>query len=770
MGARRTAAQALAVALGDSPIAVQLPTAHTATPSSRRVVRIGWGLLAVLAALLVAVGLGEALGWPFLRGPLQRAAERNAGVRIDVGEQFKLRLLFSPGLQVDRLSVGAAPGFDVPHLVAGRDIDLRWRWSEIQRWRRGEGPLHLRRLHAAHLDAHVLRDASGRATWQIGARKKPERADAPDGAWPRVDSLRVATGRIVVDDRPTNTELLVAIESLATAGAQPGGAPAAQASSAPASAAAGPAATAPAGAGYQASVKGRHRGVPLELRITAGALLPLAGDAGSGLGGDDEAARDTVPFRVEGLAGQARILFDGQAAALLGARRLDGNLHLRGPSLARVGEPLGLTLPETAPFDLAGRLANEGGVWRLVAERFVLGRTRLAGDFVLDGNKQPRHLSGTLTGSALTLADLGPAIGATATATAAAAAPSRQVRRAGGRVLPQRRFDLPSLKAMSADVQVAIERFEFGGSALTPMTALRTHIVLEGGILRLDDLQGQVAGGRLTGATRYDGNQQPPRWDADLRFAGVDVAGWVRAVQTPETRKAKGAPAAPARTLRNERRTARAQAEAGTVQPVRAYLTGMLTSELQVQGRGRSTGEILGSLQGRAQAMLRDGTMSHLVTELLGLDIAQTLGVMAKGDRPLILRCARVDLAIQAGVATPRVAVFDNTDSTIHLTGNINLRDEALDLRAVTRPKDFSPFTLRAPVKITGTLGAPNVAIDGDRLAAKAAAAAALAAVAAPLAALLPFFDRGEKIEDPCAPTSPRRAAGPAASASFPAR
>lgn len=719
--------------------------------------RIGWSVAAVLAALVVAIGIGEALGWPFLRGPLQRQVERSTGVRVDVGEQFRLRLIFSPGLQVDRLSIGAAPGFDVPHLLAGRDIDLRWRWSDVQRWRRGEGPVHLRQLHAAHLDAHLLRDASGRATWQIGARKQPERPDAPAEALPRVDSVRVATGRIVVVDRPTQTDLQVTMESLAAAGAE-AVANAAQGASAPASAADSAKGSTSTRTGYQAHVTGRHRGVPLELRVTAGALLPLAGDAATASGSEPEAGSGAVPFRVEGQAGQARVLFDGQAAALLGARRLDGVLHLRGPSLARVGDPLGLTLPETGPFDLAGRLAHEGAVWRLVAERFVLGRTRLAGDFVLDGNRQPRHLSGKLTGSVLALADLGPAIGA--------AAPAQPVKRTAGKVLPQRRFDLPSLRAMSADVQVAIDRLEFSGAALAPMTGLRSHLVLERGILRLDELQAQVAGGRLAGATRYDGNQQPPRWDADLRFAGVDVAGWVRAVQSREARKPKGAPAATARTLRNERRTARAQAEAGAVQPVRAYLTGILSSEMQVQGRGRSTAEILGSLEGRAQASLRDGTMSHLVTELLGLDIAQTLGVMVRGDRPLTLRCARVDLAIQGGIATPRQAVFDNPDSTIRVNGTINLRDETLDLRAVSRPKDFSPFTLRTPVKVTGTLADPSFGIDGERLAAKAAAAAVLGAVAAPLAALVPFIDRGKKVEDPCAAEPAKAPASAPATAS----
>ena len=742
----------------------------TAGSGRRRGRRALWITAGAVAVLLAGVAIAEAVGWPFLRGPLQRMAERNTGVRIEVGDAFRVRFLLAPGLQVDRLAVGAAAGFEVPYLVAGRDIDVRWRWGDVQRWRSGDAPLRLERLHASQLDANLLRDVAGRATWQIGEKRAVDASKSAQDGVPIVDSLRVAAGRIVVDDRPSNTDLVVTMQSLGEASAAPTATPASASASAsapapapasastPASSAAPARAAPPATAGYQASVKGRHRGMPLDLRVTAGALLPLAGNGDEGEGGALSAPGSGVPFRVEGSAGQARIVFDGRAAALFGPRRLDGSLHLRGPSLARVGEPLGLTLPETAPFDLVGRLAHDNGVWRLVAERFALGRTRLAGDFVLDGNRQPRHLSGTLTGSVLALPDLGPAIGA--------AAPAQPAPRPGGKVLPQRRFDLPSLRAMSADVQVAVERFEFGGAALAPMTHLRTHILLDAGVLRLDALQAQVAGGRLSGSTRYDGNLQPPRWDADLRFAGVDVAGWVRAVQTPGPRKAAGTRSAAPGQLRAERRSARAQAEAGTVQPVRAYLTGNLAVDMQVQGRGRSTGEILGSLQGRAQASLRDGTMSHLVTELLGLDVAETLGVVLRGDRPLTLRCARVDLGIQSGVATPRLAVLDNPDSTIRVEGSINLRDETLNLRAVARPKDFSPLTLRAPVKITGTLADPKFGIEAGRLAGKAVAAAVLGAVAAPLAALLPFIDRGRAVADPCVATAPAaRAASAGANA-----
>jgi uncharacterized protein involved in outer membrane biogenesis len=116
------------------------------------------------------------------------------------------------------------------------------------------------------------------------------------------------------------------------------------------------------------------------------------------------------------------------------------------------------------------------------------------------------------------------------------------------------------------------------------------------------------------------------------------------------------------------------------------------------------------------------------------------------------------------GGSAPPVA---NRDSTVRIDGRIDLRDESLALRAVARPKDISPLSLRSPVTVGGTLADPVVGIDPSRLAARAAAALALGTIAAPGAALLPLIDLGSRGEgDPCAsPPPPGAAASAAASA-----
>lgn len=684
-----------------------------------------WWVAGGFSAVALVVLVAELSGWPFLQAPLQNAMTRTAGVPVTLEGKFRTHLLWNPRLQVDQLQVAPGGGVEVPHLLKAREVKLAWRWGDVWRWRGGE-TLRLQALEAATLDAHLVRGKDGRASWQLGtpdaAKAKPD-ADALDSL-PRFGLLRVGAGQIAVDDALSQTKLTVELQG-GEGEALPDG-------------------TRP---GYRGTVAGRWKALPMALTLRTGSALPLLQDA------ENDAQPGTL--RVEGSAGAAKVFFDGTASALLGERQLQGQLRLSGPSLARVGAPLAVTLPQTPPFDLRGSIGYDSGVWRLQAERATVGRSQLEGEFRFDTRPTPARLSGRLGGTRLALADLGPSVGAPAAGAASASAS------AGGKVLPQQRFDLPSMRAMDADVQVAIAELDFGSESLAPLKDLQTHLLLQGGVLRLQSLKASVAGGQFSGSTSLDANGDPARWATDLKFSGIDVAGWVRGLNAQPDQ-----PAAPAAGNKAALKARRNEARSGGSQPVQAYLTGALSGRLQATGRGRSTAEILSTLDGQAQMRLTDGTLSHLVTELAGLDLAQALGVLIRQDRPLPLRCALLDLQLQNGVVRPLRAVLDNADSTLRLAGQVDLRDETLALQAQVKPKDFSPLSLRVPVVITGTLGAPVVGVDGKRLAGKALGMLALAAVVAPAAALLPLLEAGSSDKgDPCADPG-TAAAGGAASAS----
>jgi uncharacterized protein involved in outer membrane biogenesis len=142
--------------------------------------------------------------------------------------------------------------------------------------------------------------------------------------------------------------------------------------------------------------------------------------------------------------------------------------------------------------------------------------------------------------------------------------------------------------------------------------------------------------------------------------------------------------------------------------------------------------------------VVNNGTVSHLLIEAGGLDIAESLGVLIKGDDALRLDCANVDLQILAGTVKPRLAVFDTNDSTVWLDGTLSLRTEALDLRAVVAPKDFSPLTLRSPLHVTGSFAKPTVSVEKGLVGIKLGSALLLALIN-PLAGLVPLLDTGNQ-------------------------
>jgi AsmA family protein len=377
-----------------------------------------------------------------------------------------------------------------------------------------------------------------------------------------------------------------------------------------------------------------------------------------------------------------------------------------------------------------------------VFDTAAIGASRLGGAFTYDPRPVRPLLSGRLTGSKLLLADLGPAVGAPAQMSPAvpdAALADSNPKRANarpGRVLPDREFDLPSLRAMDANVLVSIDNLDLGSSVLEPIKPLRTHLVLTDGVLSLRELEARTAQGRVFGNVQLDGRSTLARWTADLRWAGVRLESFIH------------------------------QKRGGDAPP---YVAGRLNGQARVEGQGKSTAAILGSLGGGVRTQLLGGTVSHLAVEAAGLDIAQGLGMLVKGDDALKVQCTVADFAVAKGVLTPRVFVLDTPDSTLMIDGSVSLASEALDLRVRAAPKDFSPLALRTPVRVRGSFADPSISLEPGRLAGRVGAAALLSFIN-PLAALLPFIDLGEGEDaargtDACKALSQRIAAKPSLAA-----
>ena len=79
------------------------------------------------------------------------------------------------------------------------------------------------------------------------------------------------------------------------------------------------------------------------------------------------------------------------------------------------------------------------------------------------------------------------------------------------------------------------------------------------------------------------------------------------------------------------------------------------------------------------------------------------------------------------------------------LDGNVNMGNETLNLLLTAKPKNFSPLTVRSPVKVSGTFLNPIVSVAKTPIAARVIGS--VLAFINPLAAVIPFLDPGAKTE-----------------------
>lgn len=647
---------------------------------SSRTHPLGRAALAILLTSACAFALGEALGWPFLRAPLETFLAQRFERPVRITAPFRLHLLGTLRAEAGGLWIAAPDGFDVPHLVQADDLGLQLRYRDLLALRES-GALRIAAIDVGHIDARLKRRTDGTATWLLGA----PRAGQTDAPPPTVDRLAVRDGAIELDDAPANTTL-EAVFSTDEGNAQ----------QAPTS---------------RASVHGRLRQRRLDGEVTAAGFLRLAAPGGDAT---------TVPVRGRIDYGGVHAEFDGAVADLFGARDLKVKFTARGASLGVLGELFNVLLPTTDPFVLRGTLEKDGELWRARVADARIGSSALHGLFSYDARPARPRLDGELGGKHFVLADLAPAFG-TRNADGTPAVPP------AGRVIPDRDLNLPSLKTMDARIAVDLGHVDLGSAFSQPIAPLRATLRLEDGRLALSGIDASTAKGRLRGEIAVDGDRRLSRWVANLGWEGIRLEDWI------------GVSRARANAARNE-------GKAPTPPP---YFAGVLHGRARLSGHGRSTAALLGSLDGEITAGVRDGRISHLLVEVMGLDVAQGLGLVLGGDRTVPVDCAVADIAARSGLLVPRVALVDTPVTLVLIDGKVDLAREALGLRLIAEPRNVSPFTLRTPVRVTGSFERPRAAPEAGPLAAKALSGIALGFVT-PLAAILPFIDLGEEPGTPC--------------------
>jgi uncharacterized protein involved in outer membrane biogenesis len=432
---------------------------------------------------------------------------------------------------------------------------------------------------------------------------------------------------------------------------------------------------------------GSYQGAPVDGSGKTGAILALETDQ---------------PFPVQARlhVGDSKIALVGTLTNPMHLAALNLRVWFAGSSMAKLYPILGITLPDTPPYATEGHLSAElhaqGSRYSYRDFKGRVGESDLGGNLQVVTGGPRMKLTGDLHSQLLRFADLGPLVGAPSPEQTQQHASKQQPKE---KALPVEQFHTNRLRTMDADATFDAGHIERPGTL--PIDALSTRIRLDDGVLKLDPLRAQVAGGTIEGNVSADSNTQPMRTGIDLRARHLQLKRMFPTVQSMQSS------------------------------------FGEINGDVTLNGTGSSVSGLLSNATGEVKLLMNNGAISKTLLEAAGLNVANVVVEKLFGDKTIKINCAATDLTGNNGLFTSRLFVLDTSDATVNVTGTINFGNEHLDMDVVPHTKGLRVFSLRSPLYVKGTFKNPDVGVQPGPLILRGGGAVALGVLAAPAAALL---------------------------------
>jgi uncharacterized protein involved in outer membrane biogenesis len=400
---------------------------------------------------------------------------------------------------------------------------------------------------------------------------------------------------------------------------------------------------------------------------------------------------------------------------------LQASFHVSGSDLADVYYLTGLALPNTPPYDVSGTLVRDKLRFKIDDFRGRLGSSDISGNLSIDTGRERPKLTATLVSKQLNLADLAAPLGTEATparksntlATPTAAAPASAPALVPALLLPDADLQVQRVRGMDADVQ-------FDAASVTtskmPINKVRFHLTLDNGKIALNPLAFALPQGEFSGTVRIDAQGSTPQTSIDMKLSNVDLAQF----------KPKSARDAP--------------------------LEGQLLGRIKIHGAGTSVHKTAADADGDITLVIPKGEMREAFAELTGIDLSRGLGlILTKNEQNTAVRCGVANFEANNGDLKATTLLIDTTNVLVTGQGQVDLKNETLDLSLRGQPKKVRILRLRTPITVRGTLLQPKIGLQPGKLAAQTGGAVALGTLLTPVAALLAFVDGGLAKDANCA-------------------
>jgi uncharacterized protein involved in outer membrane biogenesis len=442
-----------------------------------------------------------------------------------------------------------------------------------------------------------------------------------------------------------------------------------------------------------AKAQGTYAGQPVTGEFTGGALLSLRD------------ASHPYPVRLLLKNGETGLVVDGTVADPLNFKGANITVDLAGASMADLYHLTAVPAPRTPRYRIIGKVEYAGGKLLLNDVVGRIGESDVEGTIAMvpgaresDGKDVP-DVAIDLQSRSVNLLDFGGLV---------RSKPAADTHRAG--VLPDEPFDIPRLQ--SADIHLRY-RGEHIQGRFVPLDNVDVHANVVNGVITVRPFSFGVGHGKIDGdvALTPQGGKQL-HTTADIHFDAVDVSRLMAA-----THMFHGA--------------------------------GSIGGRARLDAVGHSIASLAANGNGGVDFYMAGGNLSALLVDLSGLQFGNALLSALGLPQQTPVKCLAGVFALDHGIVETRALVLDTGEGIIGGSGKIDLRDERINYRLETKPKNITIGSLPTPIDIDGTLKNPSIHPEAKSLAARGAAAAVLGVLAAPLA-LLPTIQFGTADPQAC--------------------
>lgn len=616
----------------------------------------------VVTALLLLWLLWD---WNWFKPLVERQASSALGRAVTL-ENFDVEVSRQPLVSAEGIVIADPEGFPNDSRT-GTVEAVRVRFDLFDLFDR---QLNLLEIAVEKADAELRRNVQGLPNWQLPPTEEKDPADEPFFEL-RIGRLRIDDSRVHFFDPQYKSDFRVRVKTLAAAEA--------------------------AEDSIRADLTGRYAGEAIAGYFLGGSLLGL---------------RDAAqPYRVEAAMahGATKLGLKGSVAqpSTLGGATL--RLTLAGADLGALFPLLGVPLPATPPYELAGALDYVPGIFRFTNFQGRVGSSDLSGTFRLEPFLKVPKLTGELASKQVVLSELSGFVGGTPggkadSASQLASAQPPKPPQDPARLLPTAPINLPRLRAAEVDIRYRAGHIE--GDRM-PLDDLQAHLILRDGQYRFEPLAFGVGEGKIVARMRLDGRGEVPKLDADIDFRRVDVS--------------------------------RLMAVGGG-----AFTgAGTIGGKAQLKAQGPSVSQMMAGGNGELQLFMQGGDVSALLVNLAGIDLGNSALSLLGIPRKAKVRCMVSDFGLKDGQLDTRLFLVDTSAANLVGKGGLDFRDESLDFRLRTEPKRLNVGSLATPIRFGGSLVNRSIYPEPKGILAKGGAAAALGLLFTPLAALIPTLQLG---------------------------